>query len=1762
MKFSDLHEIYQGNQSTVFKGMVSNSHKEVVIKVLNSEFPTALQIERFKNEYEFTRELNIPGIRQVIGMDQQEGKTCLIFEHFGRQTLKEFIADNHDAKSLIRIACKISQILGEIHQRNIIHKDINSNNILINDNHEIRIIDFELATRFTLKTQNLSNPDHLEGTLTYISPEQTGRMNRSVDYRSDLYSIGVVLYEIFTGRLPFLERDHMELIHSHIARNPLSPFETGNLPVMDRGLGLLLSDIILKLLSKNAEDRYQSAFGLKYDLEASLNLKSHSDFQNFRLGEKDFAGRLIIPEKLYGRNDEVKKLYEIYENICEGETDLLLVSGLPGVGKSALIHEIHRVLAEKSGYYIEGKFDQYQKDIPYYAIIQAFNALVSIILKESEEKLEYWTSLIQEAVGNIGAVLINLIPDLELIIGKQPELPKLEGKEALNRFNYAWSNFVKTIARADHPLVLFIDDLHSADNSSIELLRSLLSDNEIQHLFCIVAFRDNEINIADIQVFESIENINITRIQLQNLSQDDVNNLLSDSLVRKNGSENGHTRELKELACLISSKTLGNPFFTRQFLINLYEEACIRFDYSEITWIWDFEQIKKMNITDNVVKLMSNKVQKLPVYTRETLKIAACIGNLFDLNILSVLNKKDQDTTKKELEPAILENLIVPVEMQHYKFVHDRIQQAVYDTITEEERSSLHLQTGKLLLKHFCPEELESQIFEVANQLNHGKELIEDPSEKMDLAELNLKAGIKAKKSAAYLPAYNYLKNSRDLLPKNCWQNEYEFTLKLFDELSEISYLAHKYRKTESYAVLIKHNARDILDICNSYHALLNSYRARLKYQEAVETGLQLLAQLGHKIPINPSRFFIIKEFLRTQIVIAGKDTVFFENLPMMTDKKKLAIVKIMDALATCSYYGYPNLFPIMCFRPIRMSVKHGQTEQAPLVFIGYAIALSIMKKFDKAIVYARLGERLIVKLDTVQQKAKILYILHYFILIWKNRLHSIIPELEQVYKIGPEIGDFEFAGYAIMSTFLSIYCDMPLQQLQTKQKARANLVIRTNQKYAINFSPFSLQVFENLITFSDHPTLLQGEYFDEKEAVEKFIANNDRGNLIHYYSIKILLCLIYEETELAEEYLEGAQNYKNALRGNYYYAVGDFFRSLISIKIYEENPKKELLILVKKNQAQMKNWAKHNQVNFQHKFDLVEAERLRIRGRNEEAKELYDKAIFGAKEHEFFCDEALSRQFAGQFYLGIEKKHLAEFYLQGAYNCYRKWEAFGVCQFLEEKYPQFQLARKSRGSSSEGGSFRSTGSSKTEASDFLDLTSIVKASSTLSGEVKLEHLLNSMLKIIMENAGAEYAVIIKNNEGKYTIEAKGRYDQGGIEVLQSEDLHSTSEVALNVVNYVIRTRKPLVIDNALEDTEISKNDYIERNQVKSIFCYPVVNKNKLVAILYLENNLTTHAFTSERVETINILSSQIAISIENALLYGQLEDKVNRRTMQLQKAKEKIEESHRQITDSINYASRIQNAILPTEEIFKENFRDYFIIFKPRDVVSGDFYWAKQVNEFLIFAAADCTGHGVPGAFVSMLGISFLNEIVRKREVKKASQMLEELRIQVKTSMHQTGGITEAKDGMDIALFIIDTKTKELQFAGANNPLYLIRNKSQNPDESLKSHLSLANNEFQLYEIKGDHQPIGIYWEETEFTNHTFQLKDKDSLYIFSDGLVDQFGGENRKKFKSCNFKKLLLSIQTESLDKQKEVILETFETWKRSFEQIDDICIIGVRE
>ncbi len=1751
MNTKNLQKIYESKNSIIYKGKYKNFDKDVIIKVLNAEYPSEKQIIGFNNEYEFTKDLNISGVRKVINIDEINGKNILVLEYFKGKTVRKALNKLVNIENILKIAINITQTLGHIHQQNIIHKDINSNNILINKKNEINIIDFGLAGRYTLKTQNLSNPERLEGTLAYISPEQTGRMNRSIDYRTDLYSLGVVLYEMFTKKLPFQETDDMDLVHSHIAKMPIEPDKiNANIPKF-------LSNIILKLLSKNAEDRYQSAFGLKHDLKQLINQQGFKNIEGRKLGEKDFSGKLTIPEKLYGRENEIKQLYKIYEKVSNGNKELLLLSGYSGVGKSALIHEIHKPLSKKAGFYIEGKFDLLQKNIPYRAVILAFTDFVNLILKEDDEKLNYWKNLIQKSVGNIGAVLTNLIPELELIIGKQPEIPKLDGKEAQNRFNYVWSNFIKAISAAKHPLVIFIDDLQWADGSSVELLKNLLVDPEIKYLFCIIAYRNNEINTVVLHEFENLKNLYISKIKLENIEQTDVNNLVKDSLA------NTKSEDIKKLSDLIYSKTFGNAFFTIQFFKNLYEEELLKFDFIKNKWKWNITEIKKQNITDNVIELMINKVRKLPKATLDILKIAACIGNRFHLKILSVIYKKNKQICKNDLETAIIENIIIPLDNQNYKFAHDRIQQAVYFTIPDSKKNNFHLQTGKLLLKFLDKESQTKQIFNIVNQLNYGISLMKN-HERQQLSELNLKATMKAKQSSAYLPAYDYLKIANDLLEKNSWQTNYNFTLNIYNELAELSYLNGKYSKTEFYTKKINKNVSNILDKVNSYCSLINAYRAQSMFTESIQTGFKILSKFGINFPKKPSQLHIIFNFIKTSILLNIFGIDKFKNLPMMSNEHVKAQIKLIDVIGTSAYISNKKLVPLFITNVISLIIKYGHNLSSPYFISGYGIMMMTLNKTEQAYKFGKIAIHLQKKYNINQIKCSANYVNICFIKIWKTKLSEIIRSLVKNYKVGLEVGDSEFASYSLIySHYYSLFAKTRLHKLKNKIDNDLIQIHRLNQKKSSVTHSILLQITSDLLNnYYNNIHSFTGKYFDNK-GINDFIKEKDITGLVQFYISKSFILFVFNYIEKMEAVLDKLEEYKAGIMITYFYALANFYTSLCSLAIFENKNKsgqKEILKKVSENQKQMKIWAKHCPENFQNKYDIVEAEKFRILGKKELAESFYGKAIKGANKNNFLCEEAISWEAAGRFYLQEDNEILAKMYFQNAYKTYKIWGATAKLKQLENKYPQFIFEKQTSGSIiSTDRDSTIISDSKTiirESASLFDMTSIVKASHSLSGEVKLEKLLKTMLMLIMENAGADYAVIIRNENEKFLIEAKGKYGSENIELLQSKSLEKTEAVALNIVKYVIRTHKFLVIDNALSDKKYFNNEYIQKNKVKSVFCYPVIHKNKLVAVLYLENNLSTHVFTPSRIETINILSSQIAVSIENALLYKNLEVKVKQRTKELNqtndklqiiikqvsKQKEELEENHQHITGSINYASRIQGAMLPREDLFKQYFAEHFIMFKPLDVVSGDFYWAKKIDNTLIYATADCTGHGVPGAFVSMLGMSLLNEIIGKNQNYAANKILEELRAAVKISLKQTEKQSLSKDGMDIALCVIDLKTNELQFSGAYNPLYIIR-------------------DGELINIKADRQPIGTHGREHAFTNHKIQLQKNDILYSFSDGYIDQFGGKNFRKFMSKKFRKLLLDIHDKPMNKQK-IILETeFDKWRGKQEQIDDIVIIGTK-
>lgn len=1476
-----LKQIYRNNRITVYTGKYLDFDKDVIVKILNSEYPSEEQIARFENEFEITKDLNIEHIQKVLAKKIIDKKHLLILEFVEGQTIKNFInKKTTDIKSAIKIAIKITQTIGEIHQQNIIHNDINSNNIIINDNNNIKIIDFSIATRYNLYTQNSTNPKHSESTISYISPEQTGRINRNIDYRSDLYSLGVVLYELFTKKLPFRETDNLKLIHSHIAKTPIAPDKIApNIPK-------ILSDIILKLLSKNAKNRYQSAFGLQHDLQRLLNLQEFNNLVDFQLGEKDFSGRLSITEKLYGREKQIEKLLEIYNNISKGNKELLLIFGVAGVGKSALIRKVQNTIIKKNGIVIEGKFDQIQKDTQYAAIIQAFTNFANLILKEDDKKLTYWRNIIQNAVGNVGRILTDLIPELELIIGKQAELPELNGEEALFRFNYVWQNFVKAISQAKHPLVIFIDDLQWADNASVKLLKNLLENTEIKYLLCVATYRNEEISSSDNHTFEIFDNINTSKIILENLNQENISNFISDTLATK--------QDFKNLTNLIYTKTGGNVLFVKYFLKKLYEEKFLKFNFQENKWIWNLEKIKKQNFTDNVVKLLVNKIQKLPEQTHNILKIAACVGNKFDIELLSIINNNDKQKIKSDLEPAISEKIIQAIDNQFFKFSHDRIQQAVYFTIPNDKKSVFHLQIGRLLLKSYTENETQKHIFDIVNQLNFGENSFKDEDEKKQFAKLNIQAANKAKQSAAYFLSYKYLKIAGKLLVPNSWISDYNFTLKLFNKLAELAYLSGKYDEVDAHINNIIKNSKNILDSINAYKVLINIYRSQSKNKKAVDKGIEVLAKLGLNIKKNPQKKDIAIEYFKTKLAIGKKDKSFFEQLPLMTNKKQIAIIEIINAFMGSAFFIYPKLFPLVTLITIRIFIKHGNTLHSPTKYISYSIVLAVMNKIDESIKFGEIAESLYKKYKNQSQKAKLYYLLNYFVSIWKGKLQTVVKSMKLVENASFENGDIEYASYGMCGQLTMNIFIHPLQQLLNKEIKKTELIKKTNHKFAIKLFQLSLQVCDNFINKTDKQNVLNGKYFNEHFEKKELLKDNDFSNLFFLNLFKMLLSLTFENFKTAEILKENAEKFVQVQQGSYYSVVNIFYHSLLSFQLYETSKDKKLLKKVKKNQKQMKTWANQCSENFQHNYFLIEAEMMRIKGKTELARELYDKAITAAQENQYLFDEALAWHITAKFYIKINKKHHAKFYIQSAYNCYKKTEAFAVCSYLEKKYSNYFFAKEIFTQNNNFKSIKEK-SSVLGSSSLLDLSSIVKANQLLSREVKLNILLEKMLKLVMENAGADYAVFIGNNNGNFSIEAKGKHNNK-IQVLQSENLEYSNAVALNIVKYVIRTKKFIVVNNAQSDKKYYNDEYVKEKKLKSVFCYPIINKNKLIAILYLENSLSTHIFSSERVEIINIISSQIAVSYENALLYRDLEKTVENRTAQLSTTNSELQATNEEL--------------------------------------------------------------------------------------------------------------------------------------------------------------------------------------------------------------------------------------------------------------------------
>ncbi len=1526
--------IYSSASTQIYRAVREQDQQPVVLKVLKPNYPQPEELTRYKNEYEIIRRLNTTGVVIAYGLDAYRNTLILILEDCGGVSLNHWLKEWSQAGTtafplpqFLKLSRKIVEGIAQIHVAGIIHKNINPSNIVFNPNTEtLKLIDFGLATTLSRESPTLKSPQILEGTLAYLSPEQTGRMNRSVDYRTDFYSLGVTFYELLTGRLPFEASDVMELVHCHLAKTPVAPH------LLNPIISPVLSKIVLKLMAKAPEDRYQSAGGLQHDLDiCGQHWQAYGSIPDFELGQQDRAERFLIPEKLYGRTEEIEILLAAFERVAQGQTELMMVTGSSGIGKTAVINEVHKPIVRQRGYFIQGKFDQFNHNIPFSALVQAFRDMMGQLLSESEAQRQQWQAKILNALGESGQVIIEVIPELERLIGPQPVVPELSGNAAYHRFNVMFQKFMAIFTAPEHPLVIFLDDLQWADWASLNLLELLMRETHVGYLLILGAYRENEVSSTH-PLRLTIDEINksgatISTLTLAPLKQNDINQLIADTL--------NATPELAlTLTKLVYQKTKGNPFFSRQFLKALFEEGLITFDEEAGCWLCDLAQMNALSLTDDVTEFIAIQLQKLPSNTQEVLKLSACIGHQFDLEELAIVHQQSPNETAADLWPALKAGLVLPqsevykffleggltqtsnpfsdanVQIPVYRFSHDRVQQAAYSLIPEGQRQSTHLHIGQLLLKNTSEAEQEEKIFEIVNQCNRGIELLTDPASRSELAQLNLIAGQKAKVATAYRAAWDYFTAGRQLLPKDGWQNQYSFTLNLYEASVEAAYLNGHFEAMEELIGMVLQEAQTLLDTIKVYEVKIEALNAQNKFLEAVNTGLQVLALLGVEIPEKPDQADVEVALQETNKGYQEKEIAQLLNLPGMTDPVQLATMRILSSLLPSAFLSNITLYTLLVIKQVDLSIKYGNTPASAFGYASYGLVLSgAMVDIETGYQFGQLALDLVHQLDAKEWQCKVPSVVYSFIFHWKNSVKDTLLPLRLAYINGVEVGDFQFAGYsAFLYSAFAFFSGIgkELSELQRETISLSDSIYQMTQLTTHEYFKMLLQALYEMREGKTSSRYLKGKYYDEEIMTPHLEQANDWNGIYYILFHKLILNYLFGDYQQAVEDASRMEQYNENAKGFPYEPVFCLYDSLARLAANKDDPQ-ELLARIDINQAKLKRWAQDAPMNCWHKFDLIEAERQRVFGEKEKAMDYYDRAIVGAQEHGYLRDEALANELTAKFYLNWGKEKIAQVYMQAAHSGYVRWGATAKAVQLEQQYARLLAPLTSPHTYPLKAAGRGEAVGLAENTP-LDLVTVIKASQAITGEIELDRLLKQMMRIALENAGAQRGALILERDGDWVIEAQGDVDNE-ITVLQALDLRGSGTVSADIVYAVALSHNSIVLDDAAHTGGFIHDPYISKQGIKSVMCTPLVNQGRLSGMVYLENNLTTHAFTAERLELLNLLSTQMALSLDNARLYRQAQQEIDERKL-AETALLESEQRFRAIFDSINDGILIQDLV------------------------------------------------------------------------------------------------------------------------------------------------------------------------------------------------------------------------------------------------------------
>ena len=1562
-RYTLIERVHTEIENSVYRGVREPDGLRVIVKTPNSPYPSRSQLARLSHEYAMLRRAGGRGAVVPLELSQSGELIALVTEDWDGTPLHHLLAPGPlPLPEALAVGVQIADALAALHTSGVLHKDVKPQNILVRaDRSAARFIDLGIASPLTRESAAAAPAEALEGTLAYMAPEQTGRINRVVDARADLYALGVTLYQILTGELPFRATDPLELIHAHIARAPQPASEKAP------GVPRQVSAIVAKLLAKEPDERYQSARGVRADLAMCAAAAEHGIEMDFALAAQDRAGELRVPQRLYGRQEELRVLRAALARAQRGTTEVFLIGGYAGVGKSALVGELRRELYRgpaSSGLLLTGKFEQLGQGTPYLAFARALQDLVPQLLGLDALALAGFQSDLARAVGTSGQLLLDLVPELARVLGPQPAVPQVSAQDAQARFQLLVHRFVAALAQRAQPLVLFIDDLQWADAASLSLLHSLLAEGDCGPLLFIGAYRDGESDgagvLAPLLHALRTHGASLTERTLQPLSPAHTAELIGDALALP-------PEQAEPLARHVHDKTQGNPFFVNQLLGYLHREGLLQPDPDSGAWSWDLPRIDALQVTDNVGSFMGALLGTLPAATRRALALSSCLGGQLTLRTLAAVCESRPVEVAADLWPAVRQGMLLPIGGEYrllhsldgftgepglgepglgegdgldaagldvsYRFLHDRVQQAAYALVPPEERTATHLRIARLLRAHGSTR-FDQSLFEIADHYNLAAALVTDPGEQRVLADLDLRAGRRAKAAAAYAVAADYLAKGRALVPTAdpgdaLWVD-------LTAELAECAGLAGQTALAETLLSDLLARVSALPARVHAHRLRVNLYNASGRVLNAIMAVFAGLAELGVPLPALPAEYYpaMLAELARVPALLAGRTVAELYDAPPMTDPVKAAALELLLEAGAPAYTAHPLLFALVVLKQVSLSLEYGRGPSAAYAYCAYGVLLTgALGQYQAGSDFSRLAQALAERDGQPHMRGRVQFGSG-LILNFRQPLREVLPYYERTHRLGMEVGDTAYASYALFHSIVArLSQGDELDAVDADIERYTAIAARTKEIITSTYLTLQRQLVRALKGRTAARGSLRGDGFDEAQLVQSL----DRVELQHaryyYHLVRAQLAYLFgdapgavAETRAAEPLLQTAAGFYHATELPYYAALALLSTGEGGV------PGEEALAQAEKLEAQLALWAGECAANYEHRHLLVAAERARVTGRELEALTLYERAIEAARRNGWLADEALANERCALFHLRRGRAKAAHAYLLDAHYGYERWGATAKAQQLAEAHPHLftrsgpaPLATATALTLTGTGTGTATATTTGPGVGLLDTMTLIKASQALSGEIAIDRLLVRLMDLIAENAGADRAALVLTSpdpEPTLAVAAELTPERGAQVLAPPVPLERYDALPHAVVRYVARAQEPLLEGAA---ARFAGDPYLARRAPRSFAALPLLQKAQCRGVLYLENSLQTGVFGEERLRVLSVLCAQVAISVDNATLYAGLERLVDSRTRELRSAQARLIKLERETTEAQlagGFAHEVRNALSGAQMLLAKVYR------------------------------------------------------------------------------------------------------------------------------------------------------------------------------------------------------------------------------------------------